>query len=168
MCIASTPRKLNIAPISIQQQSVHRIGVNAPRKKKAASTARPAKAHSDEITSPRGNAIMSSIAAAVSLSKASAMPAPPVGNMEKSLCIAKTLTTSSKLDKREKGPQEATLLRGERGVVQEYSRKPAKAIHRGIGAALELANLPARCSEPAKTLRWAQGAFRVEKVRSHG
>jgi hypothetical protein len=133
MCIASGPRKLNIAPISIQQQSVHRIGVNAPRKKKAASTARPAKAHCDEITSPRGNAIMSSIAAAVSLSKASAMPAPPVGNMEKSLCIAKTLTTSSKLDKREKGAQEATLLRGETGScpgIFSKSRKSDSPWHR--------------------------------------
>jgi hypothetical protein len=71
------------------------MGVNAPRKKKAASTARPPKAHCDEMTSPRGNAIISSIAAAVNLSKASAMPAAPVGNMEKSLCIAQTLTTSS-------------------------------------------------------------------------
>src|SRR6202021_832011 len=115
MCSASTPRKPNIAAISMQQPSAHRMGVNAPRKKKAASTAKPAKAHCDEIASPPGNAIINSIAAAVTLSKASAIPAVPVGNMEKSLCIAPTLTTSYRLDKREKGVQEATLLRGVRG-----------------------------------------------------
>jgi hypothetical protein len=57
---------------------------------------------------------MSSIAATVSLNKASAMPAAPVGNMEKSLCIAQTLTISLRPDKREKGAKEATLLRGVR------------------------------------------------------
>jgi len=66
------------------------------------------------MISPRGNAIMSSIAATVSLNKASAMPAAPVGNMEKSLCIAQTLTISLRPDKREKGAKEATLLRGVR------------------------------------------------------
>jgi hypothetical protein len=65
----------------------------------------------------RGNAIMSSIATAVILNKASAMPAAPVGNIEKSLCIAQTLTSSSEPDKREKGAREMTLLRGLRKVV---------------------------------------------------
>ena len=66
------------------------------------------------MKSPRGNAIMSNIAAAVNLNRANAMPAAPVGNMEKSLCIAPTLTISSRPDKREKGAKEATLLRGAR------------------------------------------------------
>jgi hypothetical protein len=115
----------------MQTLSVHRMGVNAQRKKKAASTARPAKAHCDEMESPRGNAIISSIAAAVTLNKASAMPTAPVGNMEKSLCIAPTLTTSSRLDKREKGAKEATLLRGLREVTGEYSSLVGIAISRG-------------------------------------
>jgi hypothetical protein len=68
------------------------------------------------MASPPGKAIINSIAAAVTLSKASAIPAVPVGNMEKSLCIAPTLTTSYRLDKREKGVREATLLRGVRGL----------------------------------------------------
>jgi hypothetical protein len=114
MWSASTPRKPNIAAISMQQPNAHRIGVNAPRKKKTASRAKPAKAHCDEMTSPRGKAIINSIAAAVTLSNASAIPAVPVGNMEKSLCIAPTLTTSYRLDKREKRVQKATLLRGVR------------------------------------------------------
>ena len=141
MCIASTPRKLNIAAISIQQQTIHRMGVNTPRKKKAASRARPAKAHCDEMTSPRGNAIMSSIAAAVSLNRASAMPAPPVGNMENSLCIAKTLTTSSRLDKREKGAKEATLLRGVSEVAGNILGKLAKAIHPSVGTEIAVSQL---------------------------
>ena len=73
------------------------------------------------MMSPPGNAIMSSIAATVSLNKANAMPAVPVGNMEKSLCIAQTLTISFKPDKREKGAKEATLLRGARQVYGENS-----------------------------------------------
>jgi hypothetical protein len=48
--------------------------------------------------------------------------------MEKNLCIAPTLTTSSDLDKREKGAQEATLLRGLRGVTREYFSLAGKAI----------------------------------------
>jgi hypothetical protein len=162
MCIASTPRKLNIAAISIQQQTTHRMGVNIPRKKKAASAARPAKAHCDEMISPPGNAIMSSIAAAVTLNRASAMPAPPVGNMEKSLCIAKTLTTSSKLDKREKGAKEATLLRGvwelPGNVLAQYLRNCFRIAHPAAAAL--------RAGE--RFSAGADCAFRIDKVRNHG
>ncbi len=94
------------------------------------------------MISPRGNAIRSSIAAAVSLNKASAMPAAPVGNMEKSLCIAPTLTISLRPDKREKGAKATTLLRGY-GRLPENIRGPlAKVIRPGGGAEIKLPILP--------------------------
>jgi hypothetical protein len=164
MWSASTPRKPNIAPTSMQQPSAHRIGVNAPRKKKAASRAKPAKAHCDEMISPPGKAIINSIAAAVALSKASAIPAEPVGNMEKSLCIAPTVTTSYGLDKREKGVQEAILLRGVRGsrAIFFASRKSEASSHfffrpRSLQNCFKIAHpvvVPLRADQRA--LRWRQ------------
>jgi hypothetical protein len=71
---------------------------------------------------------MSSIAAAVNLNKASATPAAPVGNMEKSLCIAPTLTISAMPDKREKGVNEATLLRGYLSLPENILDLVAKVI----------------------------------------
>jgi hypothetical protein len=70
--------------------------------------------------------------------------------MEKSLCIAKTLLTSSGLDKREKGAKEATLLRGVRELPGNVLEKLAKAIRSSVGAEIEFAHPAAAASEPAK------------------
>jgi hypothetical protein len=67
-----------------------------------------------------------------------------------------TLTTSFRLDKREKGVQEATLLRGVLEVTREIFRGSSKAIRPRGGAELEL---------PISV--GASNAFRVEKVRNH-
>jgi hypothetical protein len=53
-----------------------------------------------------------------------------------------TLTTSTRLDKREKGAQEATLLRGVLEVTREIFRGSSKAIRPIGGAELELPILP--------------------------
>jgi hypothetical protein len=104
---------------------------------------------------------MSSIAAAVNRNKASAMPAAPVGNMEKNLCTAPTLTTSSDLDKREKGAQEATLLRGYEGLLENIFRWPEKQLAGSGGTEIKLPILP---EEPAKALSAGAGpAFPLEE-----
>ncbi len=64
---------------------------------------------------------MSSMTATDNLSKTKAMPAIPVGNMEKSLCIVTRVPTNATLDKRTKRPGEAILLRGVRPVTREYA-----------------------------------------------
>jgi hypothetical protein len=53
-----------------------------------------------------------------------------------------TLTTSSRLDKREKGAQETTLLRGVLEVTREIFRGSSKAIRPSGGAGIKLPILP--------------------------
>jgi hypothetical protein len=64
---------------------------------------------------------MRSTAATDSLSKTKAMPAIPVGNMEKSLCIVTSLPTDATSDKRKKSAGEAILLRGVKGGTRGYA-----------------------------------------------
>jgi len=80
-------RRLISTAICRQQQRVHTMGVKTPKTKRAAGTASPAEAHSEEVTSARGKEMVSSIPAADNLNKINAIPADPRGNMEKSLCM---------------------------------------------------------------------------------
>lgn len=111
---------------------------------------------------------MSNIAAAVSLNKANAMPAAPVGNMEKSLCIAPTLTISASPDKREKGAKATILLRGLRKITGEYSG-PGRASDSPVRRHRDKITLPAAVVLRAGEMCWGTAMVKpLQKVADHG